>query len=178
MFINFVYAKFPKQMSYVYYFNNNLEATSTKNLIPWQLLNDFYINYFKTYDLIFLLKLKRWFVEIKCGPIALPNVQRHVATVECFYHCPGCLKGTGLVTQFKAFLKITFLSAAEGQRPRNYSSCCCAWIFCLIYALSTSTTMLPPIFCITLSIYPSIHVAVFLSVNLSIDLFHSLNINL
>ena len=38
------------------------------------------------------------------------------------------------------------LSAAEGQRPRNYSSCCCSWIFCLIYALSTSTTMLPPIF--------------------------------
>ena len=68
------------------------------------------------------------------------------------------------------------LSAAEGQRPRNYSSCCCcSWIFCLIYALSTSTTVLPPIF---LSIYPSIHLAVFLSVNLSIDLFHSLKINI
>ena len=38
-----------------------------------------------------------------------------------------------------------FLSAAEGQRPKNYLSCCC-WIFRLIYALSTSTTMLPPIF--------------------------------
>ena len=38
-----------------------------------------------------------------------------------------------------------FLSAAECQRPSNYSSCC-SWIFCLIYALSTSTTMLPPIF--------------------------------
>ena len=112
MFINFVYAKFPKQMSYVYYFNNNLEATSTKNLIPWQLLNDFYINYFKTYDLndlIFLLKLKRRFVEIKCSPIALPNVQWHVATVERFYHCTGRLKGTDLVTQFEALLKTTLL---------------------------------------------------------------------
>jgi len=29
-----------------------------------------------------------------------------------------------------------------------------------------------------LSIYPSIHLAVFFSVNLSIDLFHSLNINI
>ena len=37
------------------------------------------------------------------------------------------------------------LSAAEGQRPRNYSSCC-SWIFRLIYALSTSTTVLPSIF--------------------------------
>ena len=37
----------------------------------------------------------------------------------------------------------TFLSVAEG-RPRNYLSCC--WIFCLIYALSTSPTMLPPIY--------------------------------
>ena len=66
--------------------------------------------------------------------------------------------------------------AAEGQRPSNYSSCC-SWIFCLIYALSTSTTVLPPIFkyfksiylsiyrsiywSIYLSIYPSIHLAVF-----------------
>ena len=26
---------------------------------------------------------------------------------------------------------VSFLSAAEGQRPRNYSSCCCScWIFC------------------------------------------------
>ena len=33
---------------------------------------------------------------------------------------------------------------AEGQRPRNYLSCCCSWIFRLIYALSTSTT-LPPL---------------------------------
>ena len=34
-----------------------------------------------------------------------------------------------------------------GRRPRNYSSSCyCSWIFCLIYALSTSTTLLPPIF--------------------------------
>ena len=32
------------------------------------------------------------------------------------------------------------LSAAEGQRPRNYLSCCC-WIFPLIYVLSTSTTV-------------------------------------
>ena len=43
----------------------------------------------------------------------------------------------------------SLLSTAKGQRPRNYSSCCycCScWIFCLIYALSTSTTMLPPFF--------------------------------
>ena len=39
-----------------------------------------------------------------------------------------------------------FLSAAEGQRPRNYSSCCCSWIFRLVYALLTSTTVLPPFF--------------------------------
>ena len=38
-----------------------------------------------------------------------------------------------------------FLSAAEGQRHSNYLSCC-SWIFCLIYVLSTSTTVLPPIF--------------------------------
>ena len=38
-----------------------------------------------------------------------------------------------------------FLSAAEGQRPRNDFSCCsCSLIFCLIYALSTSTTLTPP----------------------------------
>ena len=88
-----------------------------------------------------------------------------------------------------------FLSAAEGQRPNYSSYCsCCSWIFGLKYALSTSTTMLPPIILniliyhsiylsiyltkslsITLHcIYLSIHPAVFLSVNLSIDLFHSL----
>ena len=33
-------------------------------------------------------------------------------------------------------------SAAEGQRPRNYLTCC-SWIFRCIYALSTSTTLLP-----------------------------------
>ena len=39
-----------------------------------------------------------------------------------------------------------FLSGAEGQRPRNYLSChssSYSWIFCLIYALSTSTNLLP-----------------------------------
>ena len=72
----------------------------------------------------------------------------------------------------------SFLSAAEGQRPKNYSSCCCSccWIFWLIYALSTSTTVLHPIY--HSIIYLSIHLAVFLSVNLSIDLFLSLNINI
>ena len=51
--------------------------------------------------------------------------------------------------------KYIFLSAAEGQRPSNYSSCRCSWIFRLIYALSTSTTVLPPIFLniLNLSIY-------------------------
>ena len=37
----------------------------------------------------------------------------------------------------------SLLSAVEGQRPRNYLSCCCSWIFHLIYALSTSTTVQP-----------------------------------
>ena len=42
----------------------------------------------------------------------------------------------------------TILPAVEGQRPRNYLSCyfCCCWIFHLIYALSTSTTVLPLFF--------------------------------
>ena len=106
-------------------------------------------------------------------------------------------------------IKTLLLSAAEGQRPRNYSSCCCSWIFRLVYALLTSTTVLPPFFkyfksihccccswifhllyalststtmlppiclnILNLSIYLSIYI---FSVNLSIDLFHSLNINL
>ena len=116
MFITFVNCKFPKQMSIISatILSNiwALEITWTKNWIPQQYLNDFFINYFKTYDLndlIFLLKLKRRFVEIKCSPIALPNVQWHVATVERFYHCTGRLKGTDLVTQFEALLKTTLL---------------------------------------------------------------------
>ena len=42
----------------------------------------------------------------------------------------------------------TILPAFEGHRPRNYLSCyfCCCWIFHLIYALSTSTTVLPLFF--------------------------------
>ena len=64
--------------------------------------------------------------------------------------------------------------------------CCCSWIFCLIYAISTSTNVLPPIFfnILNLSIYPSIHPSIYqsissiFSVNLSIDLFHSLNIDI
>ena len=83
----------------------------------------------------------------------------------------------------------SFLSAAEGQRPSNYSSCCysccCSWIFRLIYALSTYTTVLPPIFLniLNLSIYQSINLSIYpsssiFSVNLSINLFHSLNINI
>ena len=47
---------------------------------------------------------------------------------------------------YNTYVDKLLLSAAEGQRPRNYSSCCCSWIFCLIYALSTSTTVLPPFF--------------------------------
>ena len=44
-------------------------------------------------------------------------------------------------------LGITKVVVVCGRRPRNYSSCCCcSWIFHLIYALSTSTTVLPPIF--------------------------------
>ena len=41
----------------------------------------------------------------------------------------------------KSFSCFVLLSAAEGQRSRNYLSCCCC-IFCLIYALSTPTTVL------------------------------------
>ena len=67
---------------------------------------------------------------------------------------------------------------------RNYLSCGCSWIFCLIYALPTSTTVLPPIFfkyfksvylLIDLSINPS---STIFTVNLSINIFHSLNINI
>ena len=94
---------------------------------------------------------------------------------------------------------IRFLSAAEGQRPRNYSSfyccclwpkagnylsynCCSCWIFRLVYALSTPTTVLPPfiiyLFFITIyhsayrsvycSIYPSVHHCIYLTLYLSI----------
>ena len=40
---------------------------------------------------------------------------------------------------------LVFLSAAEDQRPRNYvGSCCCYFcIFCMIYALSTPTSVWP-----------------------------------
>ena len=48
-------------------------------------------------------------------------------------------------TLIEISMLLLLLSAAEGQRPRNYSSCCC-WIFHLIYALSTPTTVLPLIF--------------------------------
>ena len=53
---------------------------------------------------------------------------------------------------FSCLSEVVSVIAAEGQIPRNYSSCCCccfsccSWIFRLIYALSTSTTMLAPIF--------------------------------
>ena len=70
------------------------------------------------------------------------------------------------------------MSAAEGQRPRNYSSCC-SWIFRLIYALSTSTTLLPQFF---ISFYPSIHISItlhsiFLSINRSSSIFICQSIN-
>ena len=67
-----------------------------------------------------------------------------------------------------------FLSAAEGQRPGNYSSCCCSWIFRLIYALSTSTTVLPPIFfkyfkSICLSVCQSVCLSVCISIYLTLS---------
>ena len=46
------------------------------------------------------------------------------------------------------------LFAAEGQRPRNYWSCGSCWIFHLIFALSTPTTVLPPIFLKYLKLSP------------------------
>ena len=62
-----------------------------------------------------------------------------------------------------------FLSAAEGQRPSNYLSCC-SWIFRLIYALSTSTTVLSPIILnyhctLYLTIYPSGSIFICQSIN-------------
>ena len=59
------------------------------------------------------------------------------------------------------------MSAAEGQRPRNYLSCCSC--FCLICALSTPTTMLPLIFFPSFSFlhFLSLH---FLSLILSLSL--------
>ena len=47
------------------------------------------------------------------------------------------------------FTKATFLSVAEEQRPRNYLTCC--WIFRLIYAFSTPTTLLPLHFTLSLA---------------------------
>ena len=107
----------------------------------------------------------------------------------------SCKRDRPIWRSDKTKINRQFLSAAEGQRPCNYSSCCswifrlvyalststtvlppffkyfkfihccccCSWIFHLLYALSTSTTVLPPI-CLNilnLSIYPSIHLAVF-----------------
>ena len=44
-------------------------------------------------------------------------------------------------------LVLFLFSAADGRRPRNYLSCCCTcWIFRLVYALSTPTTVLPVFF--------------------------------
>ena len=82
---------------------------------------------------------------------------------------------------------IRFLSAAEGQRPRNYSSfyccclwpkagnylsynCCSCWIFRLVYALSTPTTVLPPfiIYLFFITIYHSIYHSAYRSVYCSI----------
>ena len=78
-------------------------------------------------------------------------------------------------------LKYTFLflSAAEGQRPRNYLSCCScysSWIFHLMYALSTSITLLPLHFSLSLR-----HTSLFLtppSPSLSTHLCLSTNVYL
>ena len=63
----------------------------------------------------------------------------------------------------------TLLSAAEGQRPRNYLSCCSCWIFRLVYALSSPTTVLPQflikLFFITISLTLSIYHYFYLSIN-------------
>ena len=71
------------------------------------------------------------------------------------------------------------MSAAEGQRPSNYSSCCCSWIFCLIYALSTSTTVLPPIFLniFNLSTYLPTYRSIYLSINPSSSIIFCQSIN-
>ena len=70
-----------------------------------------------------------------------------------------------------------FLSVAKGQRPRNYLCCCCCWIFHLIYALETSTTMVHPIFIIfenfTL-IYHSIYLCIYLSTCLPTPIYEYL----
>ena len=71
--------------------------------------------------------------------------------------------------------KMQFLSPAEGQRPRNYLSCCCSLIFRLIYASSTPTTMLPPFFKIFLK-YHFIYLSIYLSPYLSITIYHSINL--
>ena len=68
--------------------------------------------------------------------------------------------------------KMQFLSPAEGQRPRNYLSCCCSLIFRLIYASSTPTTMLPPFFKIFLK-YHFIYLSIYLSPYLSITIYQS-----
>ena len=74
----------------------------------------------------------------------------------------------------KHILLWNFCLRPKGQRPKNYSSCCCSWIFGLIYALSTSTILLNILnyHSTYLSIYLSIILhSIYLSINPSCSIF-------
>ena len=96
-----------------------------------------------------------------------------------------------------SYLKSSMLlSVAEGQRPRNYLSCCCSyslcsWIFYLIYAFSTPHTLKPLHFFLSLLLlslslpYISLPLSVshylYLSLSLSLSyssISQSLNVNI
>ena len=78
-----------------------------------------------------------------------------------------------------------FVLQPKAKGPGNYLSCCCSWIFCLIYALVTSTTVLPLnfhfdyvfIFIYFIIIYHTIYLSVYLSIYHSINLTTNLFIN-
>ena len=81
----------------------------------------------------------KWMLELMSDPAAIVKVIFSRSRVLCHFVF-------SLPLFFVQEVENVFLSAAESQRPRNYLSCCCSWIFCLIYALSTSTTLTPPSF--------------------------------
>ena len=106
----------------------------------------------------------KWMLELMSDPAAIVKVIFSRSRVLCHFVF-------SLPLFFVQEVENVFLSAAESQRPRNYLSCCCSWIFCLIYALSTSTTLTPPSF-FSLSLLAPLSLS---HSSLSISLSHSSN---
>ena len=73
---------------------------------------------------------------------------------------PSC----GIGSNPKHIIYLRFLSAAEGQRPRNYSSCSC-WIFCLICLINFHLHAIPNF--LNILNYHSIYLSLYLSLYLS-----------